>query len=800
MAKKKQDSTPVKKRIKTVVKKVVPTKTLKAASKKKTVTVKKTPKVPRKILKKEAAAEPKRAHIPPPPLVQRSDKPTIKKSSAPSSKPQRLMQNLSQTVLQFVTGKRYSPMTESELFDRLKIPEQLQSLCSQIIKEQIVANILEKDRDQICLKREKPATLSGLLRMHPKGFGFVIPDDPTQSSQDIFIPKHLTDNAVDGDQVEVVINTQSISEKGPEGEIVSILKRAHEHVAGIITQIKEDGTLSAYAPLLGSSKQVSIKPSTETSLKVGHRVILHVKEWGSQREPTVAEFSHLLGSIDDPSCDTKAAIEEFDIRSEFPQSVISQAKKYGKTIPAKELKKRMDLSKIECFTIDPDTAKDFDDALTLTKDKKGIYHLGVHIADVAHYVTAGSPLDKEAILRGNSTYLPGTCIPMLPEELSNELCSLQPLKNRLTVSVLMDFDKSGNLIHHEVVRAYIKSKKRFTYLEAKDVLDGTTKSPHKKTLQLMVKLCQLLKAKRYERGSIDFSLDELVVVIDKNGEPQGLKKVEYDITHQLVEEFMLKANEVVAIELNRRGKDLIYRVHEEPQEENKEDFLRYARTLGFKVPLKPTSQDLQQLFKEVKGTTYQHQLSVAFIRSMRLAQYSPDNVGHFGLALEHYCHFTSPIRRYSDLVIERLLFDEEPKELRLDQIARHCSDQERVSFRAEMSVKTLKKLRLLKRYFSEDPTRVYKALITKIKPFGLFFELQDLMLEGFLHISELENDYFIYDEKRVLLWGRQTGKIHKIAESIEVKLTHVDLIQIESKWQLANSREKKSKTRGRRSR
>ncbi len=185
---------------------------------------------------------------------------------------------------------------------------------------------------------------------------------------------------------------------------------------------------------------------------------------------------------------------------------------------------------------------------------------------------------------------------------------------------------------------------------------------------------------------------------------------------------------------------------------------------------------------------------------MRLAQYSPDNLGHYGLALEHYCHFTSPIRRYSDLIIERLLFNEEPKDLRLEKIARHCSDQERVSFRAEMSVKTLKKLRLLKRYFEEDPTREYKALITKIKPFGLFFELQDLMLEGFLHISELEDDYFIYDEKRTLLWGRQTGKIHKIAESIEVKLTHVDLIQIESKWQLAGGRERKGKTKGKRSR
>jgi ribonuclease R len=249
---------------------------------------------------------------------------------------------------------------------------------------------------------------------------------------------------------------------------------------------------------------------------------------------------------------------------------------------------------------------------------------------------------------------------------------------------------------------------------------------------------------------------------------------------------MLKANETVAMELNRRGKRLIYRIHEVPQEENFEDFLQFARTLGFKVPSKLAPGDLQALFEEAKKSPFFQQLSIAFIRSMRLAQYSPENAGHFGLALEHYCHFTSPIRRYSDLIIERLLFDEEPEEINLEKISQHCSDQERVSFRAEMSVKTLKKLRLLHKYFDEDPYREYKAVVTKIKPFGLFFELQDLMLEGFLHISELENDYFIFDEKRNLLYGRSSGKIHKLGELIKVRLARVDLIQLESQWMLCS--------------
>ncbi len=768
MPKKKSPTAPVKKTTK-----VSPAKKTAKRKTRKTTAVAKKPKISA-LLK-----------VLPPPLIKKLTK--HKKAPPPvqeSLKQKRLIDNLSKTLLQFISGKRYAPMTQAELFERLHIPPQLISTCSSIITELLSSGEVQIEKNKILLAKEKEEIVTGLLRMHPKGFGFVIPDNPADCPQDIFIPKHLTDNAVDGDHVEVVINHESLSDKGPEGKIVAVTKRARKHLAGTIRQVSANGQILAYAPLMGISKPVLVLPPDDTSLNVGDRVILDVKEWGTEKEHTQCEFSHLIGNIEDPSCDVPAAVEEFDIRSSFPKPVVDQAKKYRKKVPAKELKNRRDFSKEECFTIDPDTAKDFDDALTISKDRKGNYQLGVHIADVAHYVPPGTPLDIEALARCNSTYFPGTCVPMLPEELSNELCSLKPDQIRLTVSVVMNFDKQGNLTKHEVVRSYIKSKKRFTYFEAKDVLDGK-KSPHAKTLKLMVELCLLLKKKRYERGSIDFALPELVVMINAKGEPEGLKRIEYDITHQLVEEFMLKANEMVAVELNQRGKRLIYRVHETPQEENFQDFLQFARTLGFKVPLKPTSAQLQAIFEEAKKTPYFQQLSVGFIRSMKLAQYSADNVGHFGLGLEHYCHFTSPIRRYSDLIIQRLLFDEEPKDINVDKIALRCSEQERVSFRAEMSVKTLKKLRLLHRYFQEDPYRKYNAVITKIKPFGLYFELQDLMLEGFLHISELENDYFVYDEKRSLLFGRSSGKIHKLGDTIQVSLSHVDLITIESGWILS---------------
>lgn len=303
----------------------------------------------------------------------------------------------------------------------------------------------------------------------------------------------------------------------------------------------------------------------------------------------------------------------------------------------------------------------------------------------------------------------------------------------------------------------------------------------------MVDLCLLLKKKRYERGSIDFALPETVIVVDEKGKPTGVKRIEYDITHQLVEEFMLKANETVAKELSDRGKTLLFRVHEEPAEENFEDFFQFARSLGFSLVAKPTSADLQALFEQAKQSPHLQQLSIAFIRSMKLAQYSPDNIGHFGLGLEHYCHFTSPIRRYSDLIAQRLLFDEEPEGIDLSQIALKCSEQERVSFRAESSVKTLKKLRLLQHYLDENPHQEHEAIITRIKPFGIHFEISNLMLEGFLHISELENDYFVYDGVRNQLIGRSTRKTHFLGEKIKVLIAQVDLILQEGRWMLATS-------------
>ena len=639
---------------------------------------------------------------------------------------------------------------------------------------------------------KKELIIRGIIRMHPRGFGFLVPDDPSKCSQDVFIPKHLTDNAVDGDQVEISVNLESQSEKGPDGKILSILTRSRTHVAGII-QFIEEAQILAHVPLLGENRPVVIKKGEKNALQVGDRLTLKVLEWGNQKKPTLCEVSHKIGHINDPSCDIDAAIEEYDLQGTFPKNVITEAKAFGKQVSKQEQKERFDLSKIPCITIDPETAKDFDDALTISQDKQGHFFLGVHIADVAHYVQAGSALDKEALRRCNSTYFPGKCVPMLPEELSNNLCSLRQDAIRLTVSVLMEFDAQGTLVDSQVKRTCIKSQKRFTYEEAKQVLEGKKKSPHAKALKQMEELCQLLKKKRSERGSIDFALPELIIIVDKDGKPTGVKIEQYHITHQLVEEFMLKANETVAKHLSDRGKSQLFRIHEEPSEENLQDFFATARSLGFQIPPKPTNKDLQALFKQAQDTPFSNQLAIGFIRTLKLAFYSPRNVGHYGLSLEHYCHFTSPIRRYSDLVTQRLLFDQEEEGLELEKIGQKCSDKERVSFRAEMSVKLLKKHRLLKSWHKEDPRRNYAANITKIKPFGLYFDVKELFLEGFLHISELESDYFIYEPTAPLLRGEKTGKRYVIGEEITVRPLQIDLIHMEAGWELVTEKKRKKR-------
>lgn len=692
---------------------------------------------------------------------------------------QKKLLNFAKGILQFLGGRGYLPLRGEELQKALDIPAPLSSLFLEALDLLLKEGRIRKSGGCYLLAESHSDMAEGVLKLHPRGFGFLLPDNRSQCPTDIFIPRPYIGGAVDGDRVEVCISPSRKSDKGPEGRVVRIIERGRQRIAGIVISAKgKRGEL--LAPLLGPDHRVEIQSSTP--LEIGDRVVVAISKWGSEGAPSSGVVEKEIGPISEPKFDIDAAVEQYEIRHLFPPEAVEEAKKCGKRVSSKSIEGRLDLREEIALTIDPASAKDFDDAISIEKGAKGGYRLGVHIADVSYYVQAGSALDREARLRCNSTYFPGQCVPMLPPELSDNLCSLRPGVARLAVSVLMELNANGELVSHSIERSVICSAHRFSYEEAKEVLDGK-RSPYSGQLQLMIELCNLLKGHRKRRGTIEFSLPEIVIQIDSKGEPTGTQMVEYDITHQMVEEFMLKANEVVATDLARRGRGLTYRIHDVPDEESLRDFALLARAFGYKLPPKPTQAELQHLFELAQEGPYGHFLAVGYIRSMKLATYSPDNIGHYGLSLEHYCHFTSPIRRYADLVVHRALLEEEEiDEDELALVSTECSERERVSARAEQSVSTLKKMRLLEIQEKANPGQKWKGVITKAQPFGLFFELVDLMLEGFLHISEIGQDYYICDEEKMQIVGERSGERFRCGDPIELYLESVDLVRGEVRW------------------
>lgn len=705
-----------------------------------------------------------------------------KKSTPKSAKQEKLFQNLLKVTYEYLKGRHYSPQNKESLIEKLRIhPEHLE-IFDLVLKDLKTQGKVEEAGERLLPQSETPKDkiVVGTIKMHPRGFGFVV----IKNSQDpdVFIPKPYVNNAIDGDVVEVLINLETVSERGPEGKVLTIVSRKRNTLVGTIADII-DTKAHANCRMLGEKRTVVIS-NKDKNLKVGDRVLVNVSTWGGKDENTQGELAEIIGHISDPASDIRAAILENELRTEFPQDAVQEALSYGTRVKKEDLDGREDLRELECFTIDPDTAKDYDDAISLEL-KNGNFELGVHIADVSHYVRAKSALDREAALRCNSTYFPGKCIPMLPSELSDNLCSLREGVIRLTVSVFITIDPHGETKHYRIVRSVIKSQKRFTYKQAKDVLDGKLESKHKPKIEKMLEVCYLLKKKRAERGSVQLYMPEFKIKVDEKGVPVGTEIIDYDITHQLVEEFMLKANETVAVALTKQGKNATFRVHEEPAKESLREFATLATAFGYHLPQDPTPQDIQAFFAELDGTSSSAQyLATCYIRSMRLACYSPDNIGHYGLSLEHYTHFTSPIRRYVDTIIHRLLFEDNIDREKLQEISDDASERERISARAEGSVIFLKKLRLLSGCYQKDRYQTYEAVVTRVKPFGVYFDVLEFMIEGFLHVSELEDDFFDYSEGEMMLLGRYQGISFKAGDKLRVAVRHIDFILQECSWQL----------------
>ena len=619
---------------------------------------------------------------------------------------------------------------------------------------------------------KKQQTITGLFRSHRVGFGFV-KSNSKGFDFEVFIPKNATAFAVEGDLVKVEVLGKDA--KGFEGKVLEIIERKLRHIAGVVTALSgKKGYL--LSPLLGPSKEVEFTlPKKE--LRVGDRILIELDARNSKKR-FKGKFKKYLGQIKDPLIDTSTAISEFSLKENFPRDVLAEVKKLPLEIDPKSYPDREDLQKLTTFTIDPETAKDYDDAISLKRTKKGQYELGVHIADVSFFVEEGSALDREASMRCNSTYFPDRCVSMLPKELADNLCSLKANVPRLAVSTLMTFNESGELLNYRITRSIIKSCKRFTYEEVKEILDGKKKHKLHKNLVELEKLALILKQARKTRGCIDLALADSKMILDKSGVPKAIEKVDYDITHQMIEEFMLKNNEVIAKHLSDKEIPIPFRVHEEPKPDNISNFAQIATMLGASLKGAPSQEDLQKLFESIKGSKIEHYMSIHFIKCMKLAYYSPENLGHYGLQLDFYCHFTSPIRRYVDLVIHRQVF-KKLKDVNILEIADRCSDQERLSAKAESSVRELKMIRYFKK---QKPGQIYSAIVTKVKHFGLFFEIPELLYEGFVHVSELGDDYFIFDEKKGRFKGERKKKSFQVGKKLKVQIKSIDLILREIEW------------------
>lgn len=685
---------------------------------------------------------------------------------------------ISKLILEFVSNSEYSPMSVEHLEKAISPPQVHKKKFERALKHLVDEEKLLIKNRQVFLNNKEIREVTGNFFLHPRGFGFVQPLADSCITENIFIPRDFILDAITDDVVLVEVIGEK-SSKGYEGKIVKLLKRKTTLLIGTVFLVHKK-EVELFCPVLGKKKSVMMKIGKE-KVEIGDRLEVKVKSWGGNNKPVQTNFVKKLGTVKDSSKDIEIAIKEYGIYNAFSRTCLAQAKKWGEKVSKESFKGRIDYTELETVTIDPDTAKDFDDALSLKIDPKGHFHLGVHIADVSHYIDIGSSLDEEAYKRGNSTYLPGKCIPMIPESLSNGLCSLKPDVVRLTASVMIEFNSNGDLIDYKIQKAFIKSDKRFTYKEALEILEKGKKSPYSSLLENLKKLALLLKKKRTDRGSIDFALPEGFIHMDNEGNPTGIERIEYDITHQLVEEFMLKANEVVATHLHHQVGKAIFRIHEEPSIENFDAFFDLTSRLGFPLPKNPEIKDIQAIFTEAKGSPFLTLLSIQFIKSLKLAIYSPDNVGHFGLSLEHYCHFTSPIRRYSDLVIHRLLFCQQ-YDAQLNQISMNCSETERKSMRAESSVILLKKLRLLELNKSKDSSKHYSAIVTKVFPMRVIFEVEEFFMEGSCHVSELSGDFYEFEGEA--LYGNRSGKRFAFGDKIQVKIKAVDLIFLQASWSI----------------
>jgi ribonuclease R len=619
----------------------------------------------------------------------------------------------------------------------------------------------------------------GRVKTHQDGYGFVIPE--AEGEEDIFISPRNLKEAMHGDRV--VARVESIRRKGKEGSVIRILERKTHKIVGKFMRAKN------YCYIIPEDDRILQEvfiPEGETKrARPNQIVVAQITQYPTERVRPEGRITHILGYLDDPEVEPQIIIHKYDLPHRFSSAVLKEVQDLPSAPSSHETKDRMDLRGIPTFTIDGENARDFDDAVSIERQREGDVKLYVSISDVSHYVREETGLDSEAYFRGTSVYFPDRAIPMFPPELSNEICCLHPRVDRLTLTAELRYDKNGERRGVQFYPSVIRSDERLTYtLVRKILVDGDSELKRKfehllPSLDLMAGLCQELRRRRTDRGAIDFDLPEPEVILNLQGETEDIIRAERNLAHQIIEEFMIAANEAVSHFMEEKEVPFIYRIHEPPKKEAMDEFRRFISHLGYKMRREsdPSPKDLQRVLSDIKGRSGERVVNEILLRSMKWAKYSAKNLRHFGLASDAYTHFTSPIRRYPDLIVHRLLKRVlSKKEVRIPEealakMADHLSNRERVAMEAEREILNRYRVRFMRDKIGEE----FEGIVSGVTAFGFFVELKGIFVEGLVRVTSLHDDYYQYHEKKYCLVGERTHKTFRIGDEVRVRVDRVDV-------------------------